>query len=232
MKYKAVIFDLFGTLVPNMSLSEHRAVLTRMAHVLSAPPDDFAQLWFDTFNERSTGIFQSPHDNVEYICRTLGVSVNETQVKLATRIRFDYAVQSMMPRPDAIETLSCLKSYGYKTGLISDCSAEAPAIWKDTPFVELIDVAIFSCSVGVKKPDPRIYRIATDQLGVEPKTCLYVGDGSSRELTGAAQVGMHPVLLNLPEDNPDAHQIDREDWNGPAISSLSEVLTLVGLTKQ
>jgi putative hydrolase of the HAD superfamily len=203
-----------------------------MAHVLSAPPDDFAQLWFDTFNERSTGIFQSPDDNVEYICRTLGVSVNETQVKLATRIRFDYAVQSMMPRPDAIETLSRLKFEGCKTGLISDCSAEAPAIWKDSPFVELIDVAIFSCLVGVKKPDPRIYRIATDQLGVEPETCLYIGDGSSGELTGAAQVGMHPVLLNLPEDNPDAHQIDKEDWNGPAISSLSEVLMLVGLTKQ
>jgi putative hydrolase of the HAD superfamily len=230
MKYKAVIFDMFGTLVPNMSLSEHRAVLTRMAHVLSAPPDDFAQLWFDTFNERSTGIFQSPDDNVEYICRTLGVSVNETQVKLATRIRFDYAVQSMMPRPDAIETLSHLKFEGCKTGLISDCSAEVPAIWKDSPFVELIDVAIFSCSVGVKKPDPRIYWIATDQLGVEPETCLYIGDGSSGELTGAAQVGMHPTLLNLPENNPDAHQIDKEDWNGPAISSLREVLDLVGLT--
>lgn len=230
MKYKAVIFDLFGTLVPNMSLSEHRAILMRMAHVLSAPPDDFAQLWFDTFNERSTGIFQSPGDNVEYICRTLGVSVNETQVKLATRIRFDYAVQSMMPRPDAIETLSHLKFEGCKTGLISDCSAEVPAMWKDSPFVELIDVPIFSCTAGMRKPDPRIYQIATDQLGVEPETCLYIGDGSSGELTGAAQVGMHPVLLNLPENNPDAHQIDKEDWNGPAISSLREVLDLVGLT--
>jgi len=228
MKYRAVIFDLFGTLVPNMSLSEHRAVLTRMAHVLSAPPDDFAQLWFDTFNERSTGIFRSPDDNVEYICRTLGVSVNETQVKLATRIRFDYAVQSMIPRPDAIETLSHLKFEGCKTGLISDCSAEVPAIWKDTPFVELINVAIFSCSVGVKKPDPRIYHLAMEKMVVEPEKCLYIGDGSSQELTGAAQVGMYPVLLCSPdESSSDAHWIDREEWEGPSISSLRDVLTLV-----
>jgi len=228
MKYEAVIFDLFGTLVPNMSLSEHRAVLTRMAHVLSAPPDDFAQLWFDTFNERSTGIFQSPDDNVEYICRTLGVSVNETQVKLATRIRFDYAVQSMMPRPDAIETLSHLKFEGCKTGLISDCSAEVPAMWKGSPFVELIDVAIFSCSVGVKKPDPRIYVLAMEKMVVEPEKCLYIGDGSSQELTGASQVGMHAVLLRIPdEDSTDAHQIDREEWEGSVISSLKEVLTLL-----
>ena len=44
MKYEAVVFDLFGTLVPNMSLSEHRAVLTQMAQVLEAPPDDFIQM--------------------------------------------------------------------------------------------------------------------------------------------------------------------------------------------
>jgi len=228
MKYDAVIFDLFGTLVPNMSLSEHRAVLTRMADVLSAPPDDFVQLWFDTFNERITGVFQSPNDNVAYICRTLGVSVDETKVKRATRIRFDYSVQSMVPRSDAIETLSHLKYEGCKIGLISDCSAEVPAIWKDTPFVKLIDVAIFSCLVGVKKPDPQIYQLTMNQLGIRPQEGLYIGDGSSQELTGASQVGMQAVLLRLTdEEGADAHRIDSEEWHGSVISSLKEVSTLV-----
>ena len=72
----------------------------------------------------------------------------------------------------------------------------------------------------MKKPDPLIYQLTTKRLGVEPETCLYVGDGSSRELTGAVQVGMHPVLLNLSKDNPDAHQIGREEWSGPTILSL------------
>jgi len=225
MKYEAVIFDLFGTLVPNMSLSEHRAVLTRMADVLSAPPDDFVQLWFDTFNERITGILQSPNDNVAYICRTLGVSLDETKVKRATRIRFNYSVQSMVPRSDAIETLSHLKYEGCKIGLISDCSAEVPAIWKDTPFVKLIDIAIFSCLVGMKKPDPRIYRLATEQLNVEPQDCLYVADGIGQELTVASQIGMHAVQILVPgEDKYDPY---REDWDGPVISSLAEVMTLI-----
>jgi putative hydrolase of the HAD superfamily len=228
MKYEAVIFDLFGTLVPNMSLSEHRAVLTRMAEVLSAPPADFVQLWFDTFNERSTGIFQSPDDNVAYICRTLGVSINETQVKLAARIRFDYSVRSVVPRSDAIETLSHLKFQGCKTGLISDCSTEVPAIWKDTAFVKLMDVAIFSCLVGMKKPDPRIYQRTANQLDIKPQRCLYIGDGSSQELTGASQVGMQAVLLRLPgEESTDAHRIDSEEWDGPVIRSLREILILV-----
>jgi len=186
------------------------------------------QLWLATFNERCTGVFQSPDDNIEYICRTLGASVNETQVNRAARIRFDYVVKSLMPRPDAVETLSHLKRAGYKTGLISDCSAEVPAIWRDTPFFELIDVAVFSCSVGVKKPEPRIYNITIEKMVVEPDKCLYIGDGSSRELTGAAQVGLYPVLLRSPDEiGSDAHWIDQEEWQGPSISSLKEVLGLV-----
>jgi len=228
MKYAAVIFDLFGTLVDNFSLQEHRSILTEMASVLASSSDDFVRLWFDTFDDRVTGAFQSPEANIEYICRQLGVCVEDTQIKLAAQIRFDYTVRSMTPRPDAIEVLSHLKLKAYKIGLISDCSSELPTIWKSTPFAPLIDVAVFSCSVGLKKPDPRIYQMATNQLAVEPQRCLYVGDGSSHELTGASQVGMHPVLLRvLGEDNTDAHWIDREEWDGPVISSLKDVLNLL-----
>ena len=224
MKYEAVIFDLFGTLIPNMSVSEHRVVLTRMAEVLSVPPDDFVKLWFETFNERSTGVFRSPDANITYICRTLGVSVDETDVKRAAQIRFNYSVQSMVPRSDAIETLSQLKYEDCKTGLISDCSAEVPAIWKDTPFAKLVDVAIFSCLVGMKKPDPRIYRLATEQINVEPQDCFYIADGIGRELSVASQIGMHAVQILVPgEDEYDPY---REEWNGPVISSLTEILAL------
>ena len=225
MKYEAVIFDLFGTLIPNMSVSEHRVVLTRMAEVLSAPPDDFVKLWFETFNERSTGVFRSPDANIAYICRTLGVSVDETDVKRAARIRFNYSIQSMVPRSDAIETLSHLKYEACKTGLISDCSAEVPVIWKDTPFAKLVDVAIFSCLVGMKKPDLRIYRLATEQLNVEPQDCLYIADGIGRELSVASQIGMHAVQILVPGE--DEYEPYREEWNGPVISSLTEVLILI-----
>lgn len=231
MRYKAIIFDLFGTLVDNFSLREHESVLQTMASIVGAPSDSFVRLWLGTFNERATGVLPSPETNIEYICRKLGIPTENTRIQKAGKIRVDFTVRSMVPRAGAIELLSRLKTSGYKTGLISDCSAELPAIWANTPLAPLMDVVVFSCLAGLKKPDPRIYRRATEQLSVEPQTCLYVGDGSSGELTGAAQVGMHPVLLNLPENNPDAHQIDKEDWNGPAISSLSEVLMLVGLTK-
>jgi len=203
-------------------------VLTEMASLLAVPPDEFIRLWIDTFHQRATGALPTPEANVEYVCQKLGAHVADDKVKLAAQLRFNYTVRSVTPRTDSVETLSHLKSRGLKTGLISDCSIETTIAWGNTPFASLFDVTVFSCSVGIRKPDPRIYQIATEQLGVKPQSCLYIGDGSSHELTGASKVGMHPVLLRVPdEENADAHQIDKEEWNGPAISSLKEVPTLL-----
>lgn len=228
MKYSAVIFDLFGTLVDNSSRAEYERILSEMAMVLSAPRQEFTQLWFDTFDLRTTGVLVSPEGNIDYICRQLGVSYTDIQLRQASGIRFNLTLNSLRPRPDAIDTLNILKNQQYRIGLISDCSSEVPAAWKDTPFAAIIDAPVFSCVVGMKKPDPRIYQMALDKLGVEAKDCLYIGDGSSRELSGAQAVGMNPVLIRVPHEmNPDAYRIDEEEWYGPAISSLSEVLGLL-----
>jgi putative hydrolase of the HAD superfamily len=70
--------------------------------------------------------------------------------------------------------------------------------------------------------------MATEKLKVKPEDCLYIGDGSSRELTGALKVGMHPVWLRIPEEiNENNFRIDQEEWDGVIISELKEVLDLV-----
>lgn len=227
MKYHAVIFDLFGTLVENFTVTEYERVLAKMASILSAPPADFRQAWLDTFRGRTTGELPTSQSNIEYICRRLKLKVSAEQVERAAQARLDYTTRSMKPRPGALEVLARLRSDGYKTGLISDCSSEVPAVWGGTPFAPLFDATVFSCIAGIKKPDPRIYRMAMSRLGVTARECLYIGDGSSRELTGALEVGMHPVLIRDSVESADPHFVEREDWRGEAISSLIEVLDLV-----
>ncbi len=229
MKYKAIIFDLFGTLIDNFSYEEYRRTLVAIASALSAPPDDFADLWFDLFEERMSGALESPVGVIEHICRELGVCPDNTQIEHATSIRLDMTTNMISVRPDAVQVLSELKSEGYKTGLISDCSHEMPATWEKLPLAPLIDITAFSCVEGITKPDPRIYQMVTDQLGVQPKDCLYVGDGSSQELAGAARAGMSPVLIRVPGDGDDdnPYRIKSYEWDGPKISSLSDVLKLV-----
>jgi len=80
----------------------------------------------------------------------------------------------------------------------------------------------------MKKPDPRIYKMATDRMGIKPEDCLYVGDGSSHELTGARAVGMQAVLIRHTDETVDEVVMEREDdWDGPRITRLREVLNLV-----
>ena len=229
MKYEAVIFDLFGTLIDNFSFAEYRRTLVEMASVLSAPPDGFAELWLGLFQERMSGALESPVGVIKHVCRELDVHPEYNQIERATRIRLDMTRRAVIVRPDAVVVLSTLKAKGYKTGLISDCSHEMPAIWEELPLSPLIDVTAFSCLAGITKPEPRIYRLATEQLGVRPEDCLYVGDGSSQEIAGAARVGMSPVLIRVPDDGDydDLYRIKPEDWDGPRVSSLSEVLKLL-----
>ena len=230
MKYKAVIFDLFGTLTCYLSFREYETVLRKMASVVSAPEDSFIRLWNDTFDRQMKGDFRNDQVIIRNICHELNVPVEYEQINRAVQMKLDSVKRDITRlRSDAVDVLVYLKSENYKTGLISNCSHETPILWKEVPLVSvamLVDVAVFSCLEGTMKPDPRIYQIAAEQLGVEPKDCLYIADGIGGELESAAQIGMYPVQLRvIGEDHDDDPY--HEDWDGPVISSLKEVLTLV-----
>ena len=228
MKYRAVIFDLFGTLVDVPSTSGLRRELAGMAAVLHLPVDDFTRLWFETSRQRSTGIFPDIAANVTYIVQSLGTEPDSAAINKAVELRYAYTRRLLTPRTDAVEVLSGLRRRGSCIGLISGCSIDVPHIWPDTALNAAIEVAVFSCAVGMNKPDPRIYALATQQLGVPPQDCLYVGDGANHELEGALKAGMHPVMIRVSyEADDDANRPDADEWTGKVITSLSEVPGLV-----
>jgi putative hydrolase of the HAD superfamily len=152
--------------------------------------------------------------------------VRDEQIELAAKMRNGMSEQELAStREGAVELLNYLKANGYKTGLISDCATIIPKIWETTPLAPLIDVAVFSCITGMKKPDSRVYLTTTRRLEVKPEQCLYIADGIGQELASAARLGMHAVMIHTADDRADDPY--REDWDGPKISHLQEVLNLV-----
>ena len=105
------------------------------------------------------------------------------------------------------------------------CAPDTPAMWRASPFAGLFDVEVFSSEVGLRKPDPAIYRFAIDRLQIPPAETLYCGDGSYRELTGAAAVGLvaveirDPAVLRGEQLRPDG-----DDWDGAWVGDLRELL--------
>jgi len=90
MKYKAVIFDLFGTLVDIFSRAEYDRVLKEMATALSIAADDFSWAWIAGGDARTLGRVASPMGSLAEVCRHLGVTPTQAQLELASRARLEY----------------------------------------------------------------------------------------------------------------------------------------------
>ena len=99
----------------------------------------------------------------------------------------------LWPSPATLEPLDTLRAAGWRLGLVSNCTAETPELWKRTPLATRFDAVGFSCELGVAKPDPAIYLAVCSFLGVPPTECVYVGDGADSELPAAANLGMAVV---------------------------------------
>lgn len=226
---RGVIFDLFGTLIENLDYYEFEDALSKIAELLSVSQRDFARCWNDTWDKRSTGFFATLEADIEHVSRLLNAQPRAQVLSEAARILQSFAQQVLgRTRDDALQTLIILKAAGYKTGLISNCAANIPSVWEKGPLARLIDVPIFSCSIGLKKPNPEVYAIACRKLALSQEKCIYIADGNERELTGASQAGLHVVLFNGPDVDPYDKGLDRQDWTGLAISRLSQIIDILG----
>jgi putative hydrolase of the HAD superfamily len=227
--FGAVIFDLYGTLVPEFPATEFYATVARMAAAVRAEPDAFRIEWDRTAVARQTGSVGSMQENVRTICRSLEVpDPSEELVAEALAPRAQMYERWFHPRPGALETLRELRERGFPLGLISMCAPDTPEMWRSSLLAGTVDIEVFSSEVGLRKPEPAIYLYACDRLGVEPAECLYCGDGSYRELTGADAVGMTAVEIRDPDvDLATKLHLEGDDWHGDRIADLRELLSMV-----
>ena len=218
MTYRAVVFDLFGTLVDDSPPEAYERFLTETARLLGADSQRFVELWNANDVPRYTGPIEACFES---ICAELGVADYQD----ALEFRVDHMRRLLVPRPDAESTLATLRGRGVRLGMISNASGEVSRLWTETALAPLFDAVLFSADERLMKPDRRIYERMAELLGVGADACLFVGDGAYRELQGAAQAGMTPALIRAANDEWE-HE-GTVGWTGLRVSSLREVLALV-----
>lgn len=228
--HEAIIFDLFGTLVAGASDRSYRGFLERTVELLGADPQAFLDMWSteEMRNLRATGGLASSRAMVEEACRRLRIEPGEEAVEAAARLRRDAMRDWLRPWPDAAAALERLHRAGYRFALMSDCTVEVPDLFDRLAFSGMFEVRLFSCLLGTRKPDPAMYALACERLGVAPGRCLYVGDGASHELSGARRAGMDAVLIDVPGHADNV--VGREEasaWNGPRVASLTDLADLL-----
>jgi putative hydrolase of the HAD superfamily len=191
---KAILFDLYDTLayITPDAIQEGRRELARLAGV---DPDAWAAAWRANAMERMLGTLGDMGQTLKTMLVALGADPPpELIADLVLRENRAWA-ESVKLYPEALPTLRELRRRGYRLGLVSNCSCQAGAVVGALGLAELLDVTVLSCDVGVAKPDPAIFRHASDGLGLEPAACMFVADGAFTELDAAKALGMIAVKI-------------------------------------
>lgn len=231
MRHDAVIFDLFGTLVDTVTPVEYGELLSALGSRLGVSPGRFEAEWRTAITEREAGSLGGVPEILRTTAQRAGGEPEAEALEIASHEWLAWARSWLTPRGRTLETLQAFHDAGYAIGLLSNCSAEVPTLWPDTVMARAIQAPVFSCDVGMMKPDPRIYEHVCAGLSVEPERCMFLGDGGGRELTGASAVGMEAVLLRVPGEEhtwfDENYRLDALEWTGARIVAIEEATRFI-----
>ncbi|HEV2859682.1 MAG TPA: HAD family hydrolase [Pyrinomonadaceae bacterium] len=101
------------------------------------------------------------------------------------------------PDPEAARVIEELKGAGLAVAVISNTEdGRALDALEAAGLARHFDLVVDSHLVGCRKPDPTIFRLALERLGVEPHEAAFVGDSYEADALAARAAGLRPVLLD------------------------------------
>lgn len=218
---RAVLFDLYDTLVESDWLAWHR----EMAEVLGVDPPVLREAFDLTRPARSVGAYPDVEAEMRVIVEATGIvgPPEELVRDLASR-EFEFMSTRVRLHPEAVEVVGALRARGVATALVSNCSHNTAPVVERLRLAEVFDELILSFVVGARKPQPAIYLAALDALGgVAPEDAIFVDD-QVPFCDGAAALGIGTRLI-LRRESPPPLEGWASDFNGHrVIADLTELL--------
>jgi len=227
MHIRGVIFDLFHTLTARES---EWTDLPSTAAALGVDRRTWSELLTARSRWRLVGAQRDPYLIVRMLAHEIDPTIPDTRIREATNIRIERFRRSLLRIPaENLDTLRRLRAHGFQLGLISNADTMEVAAWPDSPLAGAFDVEVFSCTAGCVKPEPDIYYRCLESLGLDPRQCLFVGDGGSNELAGAKEIGLSTVFVSgvIAELWPEtvSQRILTADHHIATVPELIELLT-------
>jgi putative hydrolase of the HAD superfamily len=120
--------------------------------------------------------------------------------------------------PDVIPALSGLRARHLRLAVVSNFDGRLTPICQGLEIAGFFDAVIMSSQVGCAKPDPEIFAIALERVGVSSAEAFHIGDSEALDLEGAQAAGMRALLIDRTAE---------ASVPGRCIRNLCEVLGLV-----
>lgn len=180
---RAVIWDMGGVLVR----TESQAPRHHLAQRLGLTPRELTNLVFETEVSAEATVGKVAE---EAVWQNVAGTLNLDPQGLADFTQEFWAGDNI--DADLYHFIENLHAK-YKIGLLSNAWSGARAVLEQRyHMLGVFDVSIFSAEVGLAKPDPRIYHLILDKLGVEASQAIFVDDFQAN-IDAAKSLGMHGV---------------------------------------
>lgn len=103
---------------------------------------------------------------------------------------------SYVPRKEMFSLVNLFHKKGYKTCLASNAGKAASEYFRKDmkDYSGLFDEIVFSCDVGLNKPDPGFYEIALSKINLEPARCVFIDD-SKEYVKAARKIGINGIVF-------------------------------------
>jgi putative hydrolase of the HAD superfamily len=187
------------------SLSDVRAIIFDWGGVIQALPDEahFAEwerrlalepgtlrgiLWGEVWHQLEVGAITN-HDFRQYVADRLGLPDAE-----AARCFLEEFYADSQLNPKVAATARALRGC-YKIALLTNTLPGQDDLIRKRFGLDVyseFDVYINSAYVGLRKPDPAIFHLTLDQLGVAPQQAVFLDD-SLRNVDSARELGIHTI---------------------------------------
>ncbi|MBN2038509.1 MAG: HAD family hydrolase [Spirochaetes bacterium] len=189
--YRTIFFDLFHTLtypgIINNEINEW--------NLFNIPEKLWIQHSINTYEIRGTGRIKDPKKIIESILKSANIDFDQKKIEEAAHLRIEKFKKCLKAiKTNILNTLQHLHDSGIKLCLISNADAIDIMGWQDSPLHKYFRYAVFSCEVGIIKPDREIYEYALIKMRVNGEKCLFVGDGGSNEFIGAKMLNMDTLM--------------------------------------
>jgi len=187
------VFDAYGTLFDVHSLaSRYQARLGEQAQSVSAlwRTKQLEYTWLRSLMQRYVDFWKITQDALDYALDSHGIDDNSLRKDLLS------AYHELSCYPEVPDTLSKIKQIGLGTAILSNGSPEMlEAGVSNSNLGKVLDSIISVDTIKVFKPSPKVYQLATDQLGCNPEEILFFSS-NAWDVSGAATFGFQTVWVN------------------------------------
>lgn len=133
---------------------------------------------------------------IDKVCRRLGVHLHPPELHELAWVWYRPVLRKSSVDSGVHAMLERLRATGTRMAIVSNTFIPSHCMDRHLEHEELLEyfpVRVYSSHTSYRKPHPRIFQIALEQLGVPAQRCAFVGDLLQADIRGARKLGMKTV---------------------------------------